>query len=262
MICKNNSSNNTTAALSVGNRNNGLIKVALTVATSLLLTLTSQAAMAGSSHSFTEYARVVSVEPVYRNVTVREPQRICRPARHNNHYQHRYNNNRSHHQPAPQRYNRSHRARNNADVFVAGVIGGAIGRELSRSVTGRPDTGATIAGAVIGSAIASNVVKSNHRRSNSHAHHNQRTTQRYAPVEQNRNGRGHYRTNQAHHRRDGRHHNRTEQHCSTTVQTRTERKQNGFNVTYRYRGHHYQTHTRRHPGERLAITVTIDPQKY
>ncbi len=219
-------------------RNNRFIKAAIATTTALTLAFTSQAALADKSHTHTEYARVVHVEPLYRYVKIKEPQRICRPVNHHRTYD-RPRDYRPHNH---HRSNRSH-GRANGDVFVAGVIGGAIGHELSRSINGRPSAGATIAGAVIGSALASGSHASDHR-------------PRYS--EHNVSHRHNSRHNSDRH--DYRHNNR--QHCTRTVHTRTERKRDGYKVTYRYRGHQYHTRTRQHPGNRLPITVTIRPQRY
>jgi len=228
------------------------IKGTLALATSLTLTVISNTAMADSSHSFTDYARVVRVEPLYRNVTVREPQRICRPAIQHNQYQYRPNHN----------YDRrtkklGTRGHSGGEVFVAGVIGGAIGHAISRSVNGRPSVGATIAGAAIGSALANSAVSDNQRVS--HHSTNTRHSQRHFTRIKNRHDRTHTRDLASENRRDRRH-NRP--HCTTTVQTRTERRHDGYNVTYRYHGHRYQTRTRHHPGDRLAINVTVSPHNH
>lgn len=189
-------------------RKNAFITGTLAVATSLALAAASHSAVANTAHTFTEYVPVLKVEPIFRNVTVREPLRICRPAVHNNHY--RPGNNRHTHRYKPQRSDRPDRRSTNGEVFTTGVTYGAIGRELSKAVNAKPGYSTTKDDA--------------HHRANNHSRHR---------------------------------HN-----CTTTIQTRTERQRDGFNVTYRYHGHSYQTHTRHHPGDRLAITVTIDPQKY
>lgn len=219
---------------------NGFIRTALATTAALTLAFTSQTALADKSHTHTEYARVVHVEPLYRYVTIKEPQRICRPV---NHYR-TYDRPRDYRPHNRHRSNRLHgHGRANGDVFVAGVIGGAIGHELSRSINGRPSAGATIAGAVIGSALAGS----------SHASDNR---PRYSG--HNVSHRHDYRHNSDRH--NYRHNNR--QHCTRTVHTRTERKRDGYKVTYRYRGHQYHTKTQQHPGNRLPITVTIRPQRY
>lgn len=265
----------TSSSRSVENREFGrarrVAKAVLLAATSVALTIASATASAGKTHTFTEYVRVVKVEPLYRDVTVSEPQRICRPVRHrDNHHRHRHHRYGHDHQrdshyqryPEPQRINGSnqrYRSRS-GEVFVGGVIGGAIGRELSRSVNGRPTASATIAGAVIGSAIANSAGNYNdrkHRQRYQHSAQNHRTS-----VSHRGSSQYDYRDN--YHNTHNRHaHNRHDrQQCTTTTQTRTERRPDGYRVTYRYRGHRYQTRTRHHPGDRLAVTVTVKPQRH
>ena len=205
MTCTNGNSKNNKLKAS---RTNAFITGTLAVATSLALAAASHSAFASTAHTFTEYVPVLKVEPIFRNVTVREPLRICRPAAQNNHY--RPGHNRHTHRYKPERSDHPHQRSTNSEVFTTGVIGGAVGRELTKEVNARPGHSATR--------------NNTHQRANAHSRH--------------------------------RH------HCTTTIQTRTERQRDGFNVTYRYHGHRYQTHTRHHPGDRLAITVTIDPQKY
>jgi len=50
------------------------------------------------------------------------------------------------------------------------------------------------------------------------------------------------------------------QRCRTVdaVETRT----NGYDVTYDYRGHTYQTVTARDPGNRLRLRVSVEPDQY
>ena len=186
--------------------------VALGLAASLLLTLTATSAFAdraktdrakaGYIQTFTEYARVLRVEPLFHHVTIREPQRICRPAI--NHQRHDRLHNRHH------LSNRSQRTRANSG-FVSGRISSAVSREASRPVDVRS---------------AADIDRGNRHTSSRH-----------------------------------RHHGRKSQHCTTTLQTRIEQKQDGYEVTYRYRGQRYKVHTSYHPGDRLAIQVTIDPRR-
>lgn len=234
-------------------KSNPLRSTFTAIATTLLMALSSQAALAGSPQSFTDYAPVLRVVPVYKNITVREPQKICRPASRSDRHNYRQPNRQNGHHQNNQRHNRTQTRHRNShgEVFVAGVIGGAIGRQLSRSVNGRPSTGATIAGAVIGSALASSA-SANTRHARNHKHQTN-----LAPIYDNRQYNNRQNRHQNGHHGNRQHHNR--QHCTTTVQTRTERQHNGYNVTYRYRGQHYQTHTRNHPGDRIAISVTLNP---
>ena len=128
MTCTNGKSKNTKRKAS---RINAFITSTLVVATSLALAAASHSAFANTAHTFTEYVPVLKVEPVFRNVTVREPHRICRPAVHNNHY--RPGHNRHTHRYNPERSERLQRRSTNGEVFTTGVIS----RELSKAVNAR-----------------------------------------------------------------------------------------------------------------------------
>ncbi len=167
------------------------------------------AASASQPVTYTDYARVVQVERSFRIEQVREPQRVCefvpdRPHRRSggHNHQHRYDA---------------------GNTIVGGIIGGAIGHHLTRSINGRSNAGATLAGAALGAGIANA----------GHSRHNQP---------------GRYHDN---HRRTGR------RHCTTTTITREHRVADGYDVTYVYRGNQFQTHTRNHPGKRIPVTITI-----
>ena len=101
-------------------------------------------------HSYTDYARVIHVEPLFKYVTVRKPQRHCtvRPNRH----QYRTGSNGIR--------NRHHN--NSSAAFVGGVIGGAIGNQVSGSSNGNRFAG-TVVGAAIGSTLAQNAARHQQR---------------------------------------------------------------------------------------------------
>ncbi|OED39632.1 hypothetical protein AB833_14640 [Chromatiales bacterium (ex Bugula neritina AB1)] len=233
----------------------------------LALGLFSTVSSANGSTSYTDYARVVHVEPVYHYVTVRKPQRICRHSPTANHHsrsnyphqnrpRHNYRNNQHN------RYQHNHHKRHsNGSVFVGALIGGAIGNELSRSVNGRSSTGATIAGAVIGSTLASAANNTHYNassRNRHHANHNSHSSHnRYRRNHQYRNRHQHrnHQYYQHNHRQPHR------QHCTTTNHTHKERQLQGYDVTYRYRGQEFRTHTSQHPGKRIAIQVSLAPHR-
>lgn len=205
----------------------------------LTLTLSCSMAQADGRSSFTDYARVVHVEPVYRYVTIKEPQRVCTPIQ-----RHRPNhsNSRSQHRT----HQRNHQSP--GAVFVGGVIGGAIGHELSRSFNGHSSAGATIAGAVIGSAIAGAGTRDANRNRQYKPRNN------HQQIDRRHNG------NQRNHGNNNRLHHGPTQRCSTTTHTRREQRSDGFDVTYAYHGHKFQTHTKHHPGRRIAIRINLTPQ--
>ncbi len=56
----------------------------------------------------------------------------------------------------------------------------------------------------------------------------------------------------------GRHH-KPRRHCVTTRVAHRERRFDGYNVTYVYRGNTYQTRTDHHPGDRIRVKVEVRP---
>lgn len=203
-------------------------------AVALLCTTASVTAFAGDGHRgkhvFKDYARVLHVEPKFRIVTKRTPQRTCDvPNRHyHQSYQSSYNNHRpnNNHRPAHQ-----HRPHNPGAVFIGGVIGGAIGHELTRSVNGKTNPGAVITGAAIGAGLVAN-------------HQQQR---RHRPQQ----------THASSHQYDKPHRRHRRPHCSTTYHIQEIRQPDGYLVTYRFRGETFRTHTDYHPGDRIPVRVAI-----
>lgn len=47
--------------------------------------------------------------------------------------------------------------------------------------------------------------------------------------------------------------------CETHYRTESVRQLTGYQVSYKYRGRHYQTHTRHHPGKRIPVQVAVRP---
>jgi len=165
------------------------------------------AVQAGGGEHFTDYARVTHVEPLYRYVTVRKPQRHCtivKPNRHNS-YWHGANG----------RHNGNRHRSNQRGVFVDGIVIGNLGREANRSVNGGIRFG----------------------------------TQRNSSISQSRSNRSH-RYNQRHKPRE---------HCVTTTVSRQERRSDGYNVTYVYKGNTFQTHTTHAPGRHIRVRIQIKP---
>lgn len=52
---------------------------------------------------------------------------------------------------------------------------------------------------------------------------------------------------------------REEQVCHTRYTTEYRERLVGYDVTYRYQGRLYQTHTRHHPGDRIPVDVQVRP---
>ncbi len=245
-------------------------KKALTfIGSAVLTTLISGASYAGKGSYFTDYARVLRAEPIYKYVTVQKPERRCEIVR-SGHGNNR-NNNRPHNRQHNGQRHRSHRnnghrnnghlntqsarsravnhSNTNSAVFIGGVIGGAIGHHVTRNINGRGNVGATLAGAAIGSTLAHTAAR------------NQISTQ---PHNQNRGHMG-LSHNRGHNGRDNRilrrNHHRPDNYerCRTINVSYEERRHDGYNVTYRYHGHTFNTRTAQDPGDRIAVRVQIKP---
>lgn len=222
------------------------ITIAATSAAILVFTIPGKLVMAKDKHTFTDYAKVIHVEPSFRYITVKVPQRICAPGynhhsgRHNNkspNYQHR---NRGQHFQNTQH----HRNDTSGAVFIGGLIGGVIGHEISKNTSGRNRATDTFTGAVIGSTLAGAAAQSGHYQG-----------QRYTQNTGNRHHRTHDKHQKRHHRP---HHQSGHQRCTTTTQSRKERRPNGYNVTYVYHGRKFHTHIQHHPGRRIAVQVRLN----
>lgn len=195
------------------------------------------------------WGRVVDVRPVYKQVAVRKPHKECRTEyqSHNTHYEGQ----------SYQSYDsgRSQRRGSNASPLLGAIVGGAIGNRLGRysgSSGGR--IGATIAGAVIGTVVGNEATGSSRNRSNSR----QYLTQNEGHVRErfdfgNRNPR-HNPSNQGYNNQPSR---RPVQHCETRTITTYEDRLSGYRVKYRYNGRIYSTNTRQHPGDRIAVDVSV-----
>jgi len=184
-----------------------------------------------TNNRFTVYADVISAEPLYREVVVKEPREECwteeqrhmikegSSGRHNNH---------------------SGRHRSGADALVGGVIGGVIGNQLGRNGSSRERAGATVAGAIIGSVIGNESRGSNsHRR---HRRHRNNTRHNYS----NHNSAPVYEV-------------RPVNKCRTVIENRYEQRIDGYNVTYEHRGRRFQTRTRKDPGRQIELRVLVEP---
>jgi len=255
------------------------MKTTLSLIAATALSLVSGTLSADKGNSFIDYARVTHIEPIYHYVTVRTPQRSCEPIRRNHHRpsnhhrpnHHRPNHHRTNHhrrdlgrprqQPAQrlrQQRQNQHRSGLHVDtasaVIVGGVIGGTIGNHITNSNNNRNNNLlGTLAGALIGSGLAHEAARQQQRDSNNH-------TLRVSNV-QGHNGHSTQHGHRLHHRQRDHHrsHNRR-QHCVTTTVSSRERRQDGYRVTYMYRGHTYHTRTEHDPGHRLAIRVQINPR--
>ena len=193
------------------------MKKSLIALTAAAVAISATVATAGphrysTSRGFTDTARVTNVQPLYRTVSISRPSHECvdeevyRPVDY-------------------EEYDDDARGRggNTAlGMIVGGVLGGALGHNISRH---HGDT-AKIVGAVVGSAIGHDVAQRNHER--------RRVTQRdYRP--------------------------RWVQHCHTVNERTTEERLDGYRVTYRYHGQSFTTHMDHDPGSQLQVRVKVTP---
>ena len=117
---------------------------------------------------------------------------------------------------------RSRRRNGNAPAAIAGgIIGGVVGHQFG---SGRGNDAMTVLGTLVGSAIARDVAADRTRRDH-HGYQEARTVQR----------------------------------CETRTEVSSEQRVDGYKVTYEYDGRHYVTRTREHPGDRVAVQVTVTP---
>nr|MBX2824928.1 glycine zipper 2TM domain-containing protein [Gammaproteobacteria bacterium] len=101
-----------------------------------------------NAQSFTDYARVVAVDPIYSKVAYEKPRRECWLEE--QHHTTVYEGN-AHGQGNQQYGRRTHSA---GSTIAGGVIGGVIGNQLGKRGSSSTRIGATVVGAIIGSAIA------------------------------------------------------------------------------------------------------------
>ena len=119
-----------------------------------------------------------------------------------------------------QQYTVHHRAPGAAgSTWFGALVGGVVGHQFG---SGRGNDAATVAGTLLGAAIANNAV--------------------------NRNG-GSYHTTHA----------RPVTRCETQYREREEKRIDGYDVVYRYRGQKYATRMPHDPGNRIRIRVDIRP---
>lgn len=103
------------------------------------------------------------------------------------------------------------------------VLGSIIGGAVGNTMGGgRGRTVATVAGAILGASIGSDI------------RHSQSRDDSYVT---------------------------TERVCRRTVDYSDERRADGYDVTYRYRGHNYVTRTDHRPGAFIDVRVSVSPEE-
>lgn len=126
----------------------GLQETTLILAAAALAFNLAPAAQAGHSDftaadSFTDYAQVVSAEPVYETVLSSRPSESCWNER-----------------VRPAKYYRGHGAESGTPVLIGALIGGALGNELGHHKSNKR-VGAVLGG-LLGGSIARDVTRQNH----------------------------------------------------------------------------------------------------
>ena len=202
--------------------------LALGLVAALITTTASASGRHLATERYTEFADVISVQPVYKDVRVREPRKECwietqqrvvgyEPPRYE-HYQ----------------AHRSERRHSSGNAVIGGVIGGVIGNQLGRGHSSGSRAGATIAGAIIGSTVA------NEARGEPLRHRRPHSVQRRgAPI---------YETVEV-------------ERCEKVSSSRIEQRIQHYDVTYRYRGKTFTSRMDRDPGNRIELQVSVSPAR-
>lgn len=118
-----------------------------------------------------------------------------------------------------QRYAR-HYGESATPTLLGALIGGAIGNELGHHKRNKQ------VGAVVGGILGGSIGRDIGRNANRHHHDDH-----YSTVER----------------------------CKVRYESYEEQALVGYDVTYRYRGNEYNTHTVEHPGEKLRVRVSVQP---
>jgi len=200
----------------------------------------SNVALAGDSypqrHRFTEYATVIDVEPIFKQIRHEKPQQECWIEQ-EEHVVIREGSNQSFGNTRQHSRSRSH---SGGDAIIGGLIGGVIGNQLGKNSSRGARNGATVAGAIVGSVIANEArgnEVSRHRR-HKRRHESHRTLpQRVVTT-------------------------RPVEHCKETMHTSYEQRIQGYNVTYEYRGRTLQTRMKRDPGDQIELQVNVTPARH
>ncbi len=214
-----------------------VIAATVLVGISTIATATSSKAEAQQlRHRFTEFAPVVNVEPVFREVRHTTPHKECWIEQEEQVVIREGSTN---------SYSRSQRAKttqsySGGDALVGGVIGGVIGNQLGKRGGRGARNGATVAGAIIGSVIANEVRGNDVNRYRRH-----RNTQRIESTAPQRIVT-----------------TRPVEHCRETVKTSYEQRIQAYDVTYRYQGQTFTTRMKRDPGDRIELQVNIAPARH
>jgi uncharacterized protein YcfJ len=182
-----------------------------------------------ATERFTEYADVVDVQPIYKEVRTRIPRQECWTEEQQVIVGYEDVSRRDY-RPDVRRSDSS-----TGNAIVGGLIGGVIGNQLGRGHSSHSRTGATVAGAIIGSAIGNEAANgiSRHRNFDRPRHVETRPVYETRPVER----------------------------CNRVIESHAERQLQYYNVTYRYKGREFVTQLPRDPGARIELQVSISPAR-
>jgi len=157
---------------------------------------------AAKPNKHTDYATVVSADPVYRTIEHRVPRESCWTE-------------------TVEVRDRQRHAKSTTPALIGGLIGGAIGHELGRGKDNKK------IGAVVGSILGMSVGNDIRR----NKHHNRGDRIRFEEIER----------------------------CEVSHTIETEEILQGYDVSYKYRGQHYETFMNEHPGRRIPVAVSVRP---
>ncbi len=186
-------------------------------------------------HRFTEFANVIDVQPVFRQVRYQKPQKECWIEQ-EEHVVIREGTRQRFAQPSDSY--RSARTYSGGDALIGGIIGGVIGNQLGKRSSRGARNGATVAGAIVGSVIANEARGSDVSR---HRRHQRRTeiTQPQRVIS-----------------------TRPVEHCKETMHTSYEQRVQAYDVTYEYRGRTFTTRMKRDPGDQIELQVNLAPARH
>jgi uncharacterized protein YcfJ len=173
-----------------------------------------------------EYARVVDVDPIRRQVRVVQPVQQC-------YEQTRYEQAPAYDSSYDDYGDRRGGARRNGEqaagaMILGGLIGAALGNQIGH---GDGRRAATVAGALIGTAIG---------------HDTAHRDDRYGSVRT-----GYYAPPEA----------RTVTRCETRMTEQWEERIDGYRVTYEYNGRRFETRLPYDPGRTLRVRVDVRPDE-
>ena len=149
-----------------------------------------------------DFAKVVDVRPVYREVEVSNPVRECWD------------------EPVIRTHNNTgHKSA--SGMAVGGILGGVIGHQIGK---GNGNKLATAVGTLIGAQIGHDAVNGRVQSGQGHDSYTE-----------------------------------YEQHCGMRHQVSYEEVLDGYHVTYRYQGEHYEIRMPYDPGKRIKLRIQIEP---